>query len=436
MKKFIIKFSFISLFLVAFSFLNSCNKNEELGLNVQPSEDLLNVFFTKSIPITAHTVYEDSVRSDETTYNLAGSYLDPVFGLTTAGAYTQFRLTTTSVGYGTNAHCDSIVLSLAYQGFYGDTSSYLHLNVFEISDDFYYDNNYYSNDVLGVYKNNLADFNFKPNFKDSITVGSVKYAPHFRVKLKNSLGQKFIDASGTSDLADNTAFLKFFKGLYITTNNVSSGGAILYFNFLSSISKLTMYFHNDEDTLSYNFVINSDCARFNKFNHNKFSQANQDLKLQLKGDTAKGDSLLYIQAMAGTKIKLKFPEAINLNDLGKIAINKAELVLKVEDNSTDTYSPPEKLILSKINNDGTLSFIADYAYGDAYYGGSYSSTTKEYRFNVSKHIQDALLKGSFEDQGLFILVSGAAVKSNRVVIKGSKRSEDNLRLEIIYTKLE
>ncbi len=436
MKKFIIKFSFISLFLLAFAFLNSCNKNEELGLNVQPSEDMLNVFYTKSIPIAAYTVYEDSIRTDETTYNLAGSYLDPVFGLTTAGAYTQFRLTTTSVGYGANAHCDSIVLSLAYQGFYGDTSSYLHLNVFEISDDFYYDNIYYSNDVLGVYKNNLADINFKPNFKDSITVGSIKYAPHLRVKLKNSLGQKFIDASGTSDLADNTAFLKFFKGLYISTNNVTSGGTILYLNFLSSISKLTMYFHNDEDTLAYNFVINSDCARFNKFDHKKFSQASQDLKLQLKGDTTKGDSLLYIQAMAGTKIRLKFPEAMNLKDLGKIAINKAELVLKVEDNSTDIYAPPDKLILSKINSDGTLSFITDYAYGDAYYGGSYSSTTKEYRFNVSKHIQDALLNGAFEDQGLFILVSGAAVKSNRVVIKGAKRSEDNLRLEIIYTKLE
>ena len=110
--------------------------------------------------------------------------------------------------------------------------------------------------------------------------------------------------------------------------------------------------------------------------------------------------------------------------------------MKVDENSIGDYTPPEKLILSKINANGTTSFLTDYAYGDAYYGGYYSSTTKEYRFNISKHIQDALLNGSFEDKGLYILVSGAAVKSNRAVIKGNKSSQDNLRLEIIYTKID
>jgi len=429
----------LTFFLFLFiTFFTSCNKNEELGVNIQPSDDRLGVSFIQSIPVVAYTVYEDSIKTDETTNNLLGSYSDPVFGQTNAGIYTQFKLTTTAVNFGTSPVCDSIVLSMAYKGVYGDSSATLRLNVYEISDDFYYDNSYYSNDKLGTYKNNFANIDFVPNFTDSIQVGTTKYPAHLRIKLKKALGQKFINASGTSDLVDNSNFLKFFKGLYISTNTVSSGGAIIYFNLLSSLTKLSLYYHNDGDTAStaYNFIISDDCARFNSFDHKKFAGSDLVLKQQLAGDTVLGDSILFIQAMAGTKIKLKFPDVMNLNALGKIAINKAELVMKVDENTIGAYTPPDKLILSKINANGTISFLADYAYGDAYYGGYYSSTTKEYRFNVSKHIQDALLNGSFEDQGLYLLVSGAAVKSNRAVIKGHKSSQDNLRLEIIYTKID
>lgn len=436
MKNFRIKIRLAFLLFLFISFITSCNKNEELGLNIQPLEDIMGVNFIDTIPLIAYTVHEDSIRTDEVTYNLIGSYADPIFGLTNAGAYTQFKLTTTAVSFGNNPVCDSVVLSLAYQGFYGDTSTTMTLNVFEITDDMDIDKNYYSNDILGVFKYNLANVSFKPNFKDSVQVGSVKYAPHLRVKLKKSIGQKFINASGSSDLADNTNFLKFFKGLYISTKQVSSGGAILYFNFLSSISKLSLYYHNDEDTAAYNFIIDPTCARYNSFDHKKFSSADPLLKQQISGDTILGDSILYVQAMAGTKIKIKFPDILGLNNLGKIAINKAELVVKVDENTIGSYSPPEKLILSKINSDGTLSFLTDYAYGDAYYGGSYSSTTKEYRFNIGQHVQDALLKGSFEDKGLYLVVSGGAVKSNRAVLKGNKTSQDNLRLEIIYTKID
>jgi len=422
--------------------LSACNKNEELGLNIQPTEDIMGALFTDTIPVIAYTVKEDSFRTDEVTYNLIGSYTDPVFGTTNAGAYSQFVLTTTAVSFGNNPVCDSIVLSMAYQGFYGDTASTLTLNVFELADDLYYSNNYYSNDVMGVYKKNLANVSFKPNLKDSVLIGSTKYPPHLRIKLNKSFGQKFVDASGSSYLSDNSNFLKFFKGLYISTKQMSSGGCILYFNFLSSITKLSLYYHNDADTAAYNFVIDGYCARFNSFDHKNFASADPLLKQQIAGDTTLGDSLLYVQSMAGTKIKLKFPGILGLKHLltdsvnGRISILKAELVVKLDETASGDFAPPEKLILSKTNANGTMSFLTDYSYGDAYYGGSYSSTTKEYRFNIGQHIQDALLRGSFEDKGLNLVVSGSAVKSNRAVLKGNKRSQDNLRLEIIYTKID
>ncbi len=433
----------IWIFFVLAIFTVSCNKNEEIGSNIQPSENLLDVVFQNSIPITAHTITEDSVRTDETLLNMIGSYFDPIFGYTTAGMYTQFRLTTTAVDFGTNPVCDSIVLSLSYsKGFYGDTTSQMTLNVYELADVMNIDNNYYSNQRLGIYKTDLAHYSFIPNLKDSVAVGTSKYAPHLRVKLKKSLGDKIIGASGTSDLTDNTTFLKFFKGLYITTNKVSSDGSIIYISPTSSLSKLTVYYHNDTDTSEYKLVINENSARFNTFDHYKYVGASSALRQQISGDTVLGDNSLYLQAMSGTKIRLKFPKAVDSTffdntPLSKVAINKAELVIEVDATTVvDGFDPPSILSLVVINKDGTYSFLPDVAYGESYFGGTYSSTTHEYRFNISKYLQNSLLNGSFNDKGLFIVVSGSAVKGNRAFIKGPLSVEDNMRLEVIYTKLK
>jgi hypothetical protein len=436
----------IFLFIAVFTF--SCNKNEEIGSNIQPSENLLGVVFQNNIPIIAHTAIEDSIRTDETILNMIGSYYDPFFGITTAGMYTQFRLTSSNIDTAfTNSVCDSIILSLAYNGgFYGDTTTNLTLNIFEISDDFYIDQNYYSNKRLGTFKNNLANINFVPNLRDSVKVDGTMSIPQLRIKLKKSFGEKFINAS-SGDLVDNTSFLKFFKGLYITTNKVSSNGSILYFNTTSSVSKLTLYYHKISDTLSrkYNFVINENCARFNSFDHYNYYSAVDTLKNQIKKinpDTTLGKNKLYLQAMAGTKIRLKFPKALDSSyfentPINKIAINKAELIIDVDPTTIDDkLAPPSILSLVVINNDGTYSFLPDVAYGEAYFGGSYNSTTHEYRFNISKYFQNSLLNGSFDDKGLFIVVSGAAVKGNRAVILGPSSTDGNMRLEIIYTKLK
>ncbi|MEI6122464.1 MAG: DUF4270 domain-containing protein [Bacteroidota bacterium] len=443
MKNFRSNFRYHFLCVIVISVLGlSCNKNEELGMNVQPGENMLNVTFNNSMPIYAHTIKEDSVRTDETTLNLIGSIYDSVFGLTTAGMYTQLRLTTDNVNFGTGAICDSIMLSIAYSSFYGDTNTNLTLNVFEISDDFTLVNAYYSNDRLGIYKNNLANINFMPKLNDSVKIDGSNYAPQLRVKLKNSLGQKFIDASGTSYLANNTNFIDFFKGLYITTNPVSTSGTtakgvMLYFNALSSLTKLTMYYHNDADTLAYKFVLNDNCARFNTYDHHKFSVASSYLKQQIAGDTVLGDSILYLQSMAGTRVKLKFPDVATLSTLGNIAVNKAELVIKADaSNIDDTQTPPDRLSLAVINTDGTLSFLPDVAFGEAYYGGAYNTATNEYRFNITKYIQKALLNDSFDDNGLYLVASGSAVRSNRVVLFGPKNSKGNMHLDIIYTKIK
>ncbi|MBL7883437.1 MAG: hypothetical protein JNL69_05175, partial [Bacteroidia bacterium] len=46
--------------------VSSCNKESQLGLDVQPEGDLLNVLWSDTTTIYTRTVREDSLRTDET----------------------------------------------------------------------------------------------------------------------------------------------------------------------------------------------------------------------------------------------------------------------------------------------------------------------------------------------------------------------------------
>src|ERR1035437_4010104 len=83
-------------FLILFSGISilqtSCNKSSEVGLNVQPSTDLLYVNYIDTTALVTRTVREDSLRTDQyqilAGYGLLGKYVDPVFGTTTSSLYT------------------------------------------------------------------------------------------------------------------------------------------------------------------------------------------------------------------------------------------------------------------------------------------------------------------------------------------------------------
>jgi len=415
--------------------LSSCEEPDSIGLNVQPAGDQINVVQTDTISLFTHTTREDSLRSDEASYALLGSYLDPVFGLHTASFYSQLRLASNNADFGTNPQADSIVLTLVYETVYGDTLTPQTVKVYELGEDIYKDSSYYSNDEFTI-GSLLGSKTYVPTPSDSVLVEGVKKAPHLRIKLDASLAQRFINESGTTNLSDNANFLKFFKGIYVTTNPVGSKGAIISFDLLNSLSQVTMYYKNStSDSLKYNFVINENCARINHFSHN-FSQASSYLQSQISGDTTKGDSILYVQSMAGLKVKINYPYLKNLIANGKVAINKAELIIKLDKNDVTEgdFAPPALLTVIE-EQDGKIRYLLDQYEGTSYFGGSFNSSSYEYRFNIARHIQQ-ILDGDKENLGLSLVVSTASRSNtaNRVVLNGSKRS-DALRLSITYTKL-
>ena len=90
----------------------------------------------------------------------------------------------------------------------------------------------------------LADTTVVPKPTDKVLVeGSLK-DPQLRIRLSSVLGNKFLNASGTSNLATNEDFVNFFKGLYVSIENpsqTSGQGSILHFNLLSSETKFSFF---------------------------------------------------------------------------------------------------------------------------------------------------------------------------------------------------
>jgi len=447
------KTRFYAIALIAGFLLNACKEPDDIGLNIQPQGDMLNVEFSDTTSIEAYTVIDDSIITSSANLNLLGSIYDPIFGVVNASFATQLEPLSSNIHFGTNPVVDSMVLILAYNSYYGDTSVTSPptvVKVYQLTGALPNNDSIYSNYAI-QYDNNLelASYSFHPTPTTPYRIDPTNYAPQIRIRLNDNFAQSFINAADTNSTTgvytSIAKFQEFLKGLYITTIPVTSisEGAICYFDLkktqnASLVSRLNLYYHNSLDTIQLGFGVKLNSVKFNKFEHYNFNNASPLLKAQINGNKTLGDSLLYIQSMAGLSIKLKFPYLQNWYNKGKILINRAELVFSAEEIGTylDDYYASTTLSLPGNDTLSHLYFLIDY-YSSSF-GGTYDKTKKEYHFNITRQIQSFLYNNNHKT-GLYLTVSGRAVNASRVVIKGRHKNNNNfpgrLRLNLTYTKL-
>ncbi len=422
--------------------LAACKREEgDLGVVLQPEEDELHGHVAYISPLYTHTIKDDSLRSDELSNNMLGSYHDPVFGSVKTSFYTQVRLSTNNPTFDVpNIVVDSVVLSLVYAGnpYYGKLDPQT-FSVYEVTQDLYIDTNYYTNRVTATSTTDLID----PAFAIQ-TPNVVKYvrfpsgdsaAPQLRLRLDNALGQRIINESGTGNLSNNDAFTAWFKGLYVTVNNpgqLPGKGAVLYLNTLHNGSRLSVYYHqvSNPDPLELVLLINERSARYTR---TEYDYAGTAIEAQL-ADSTLGQQEFYLQAGAGLQAEMKFPSLLDLVADGPVIVNKAELIIPVQYFSLSPEVPPARVIVFGIDEEDNIYIVKDQFDGDAVFGGYYSDASKEYRFSLTRHIQD-LLTGNRPNRGLRINATLAAVSVNRVVLSGMNstgRAKPYLR--IVYTK--
>lgn len=407
-------------FAAIFLFQASCRKPEDLiDLGVQPPGERIDAAFSIGNPESS-TLGPDSIRTDQTVYNLAGSSYDPVFGKAQASFYSQVRLLTSNVVFSSASVVDSIVLTLKYHTVYGNSSTPQTFRVYEITQALARTNSYYSNSAIGFSAMEIGSIqNFIPSALSS----------QINIKLNNDFGQSLLNAD-PSHFVNNESFLNFFKGFYVKpdVDAVPGNGSILSFDLLSADSKMTLYY-KDTVQKTFDFVINENSVRVNNFN---LDYTGSEVATAL-ADPNENQKLVYVQSMGGVRTKIKLPDLTTVLEEGNLVINKAEFIIKAQDDNLN-YPPPARLRIVAIDSLGRFLEIPDFFEGSDHYGGIYNATTKEYRFNIGRHLLYTL-KGK-PNYDLLLLPSGSAANANRVVLYGGAAEEDKrMRLQITYTKL-
>ena len=384
----------LNFIIIFFIIISSCTDPNTIGINVQPPSDNIIISDTSSFNWqSSQTESEDSLRTDNALNLILGEINDPVFGLNIGSFYTQILLAENNIDLGNNPIVDSVILSYSYTGSYASLNQFNSLQVNQIYEDLYKDSTYYNNsfDIPTDNMDNVEDFYITNDVNN----------PLLRIRLKNNFGQNILDL-GSDLLKDNETFLQEFKGISILA---SAENSMLYLNPNAADSYLKIYYHNDEnisDTLSLDFELGGDACRINIFNEKNVNSILED------------NSKIYIQSMAGYKLKILLDKQSIKSLLDGKIINKVNMMFEVEDGSQAEYEAHEKLVLVRVNDQGDNIFLEDYIEGgETYFGGDLQDG--KYTFNITKYFFQMLNNELYTNE-LYLLSAGAAVNANRTIL--------------------
>ena len=446
-KRKVIKLS--AIFFLGLIVVIGCKKKEDgIGLNVQPQGDQLNVNLIDTASIITYSVKEDSLKSDELDGpSMLGTYIDPYFGKMEASIVSQIRLEASvdfSLASGSldSLVIDSVIMYLALQGSFGNLDPQT-FEVYQMDEDIDIDSTYYTNKLMPTTGPNLAVSG--PITPDPVSVGYVEgllteYAI-LNIPLSiNEFGWKMFNESGNTALSGNDGtgeFLDWYKGLVIKANNPMQGvndGGIFYADMVNDFSKVTIFYRDtsgtasEHDTLSFDFNFNANCAHYNAVD---IDYSNTFVGAQIN-DSTFGMDVFYLQALGGTKAKIHFPNLTDFIDSGKVVVNKAELVLPIQYNSLDNFTPSEYLFLTRVDENGNISFLPDA--NESGHGGQLDLTTNNYTFNITRYINN-IFAGEMPNEDLTLVIGGSGITANRVILNGANSLyKDKPKLVLTYTK--
>jgi len=438
-----------AIFFLGLFVSTGCKKKEDgIGLNVQPQGDQLNVELIDTASIITYTIKEDSLKSDELDGpSMLGTYVDPYFGKMDASIVSQLRLEA-SVDFALTSGSldslviDSVVMYLALQGSFGNLDAQT-FEVYQIDEDIDIDSTYYTNKPMTTTGPNLAIGG--AIIPDPVSVGFVEGVLSdfaiLNIPLSiNDFGWAMFNESGNTSLSGNDGtgeFVEWYNGLLIKANNPTQSvneGGIIYTDMVNDFSKITIFYRDTSgvssthDTLSFDFNFNANCAHYNSVD---IDYSNTFVEAQIN-DSTFGMDVYYLQALGGTKAKIHFPNLTNFIDSGKVVVNKAELILPIQYNTLDNFTPSDFLFLTQVDENGDVSFLPDV--NESSHGGQLDLSSNSYTFNITRYINQ-VFAGEIENNGLTVVVGGSGITANRVILNGmNSQNKDKPKLVLTYTK--
>lgn len=418
-------------------------KKDTGSIGLDSGDAALQPFTIDTFTLITRTVREDSLRSDQTSYQLLGALNSADFGRSTAGMAVSFALPNSSFVFPAGVVIDSVVFQAAYTGatqYVGDLNTPMNYVVEEVNQRLYADSGYYSSQQIPG--NNSQNFNgILHKLTDSVTIVengvSRTYEPHLRLNLSQAYINKFQNAQ-PGNLGSNSSFQDYFNGLKITCNGSGLGigqGNVIYFNMNSPISGIAVYYN---DTGKYVFPVGTNGAKINLFTQD-FSGV-PGILTQLN-DTNGNFNNTYVQSMSGLKTRIDIPNLLNLVDSGVYAVIDASIQIHYDEAFNSTEFPAfSRTLLLKRDSNNRNNFVMDQLLNSDFYGGT-RNTNGYYEFRVTREIQDILnnyrLNGLNRNTGFFLIApSDNPISASRMMMDTQKGVARGIKfkLKLVKTK--
>ncbi|MBV7532010.1 DUF4270 family protein [Chitinophaga sp. sic0106] len=442
--------SYIAAIVSVLYVSSGCNEATLLGKNLIPPGDLVNATDTTITGIITHNVlqYDSSIINGYNYYNktLGSITADPVFGKTHAFVYMQVGLPSSGFTFeGVSQTLDSVVLSISYGGYTGDSTTPQTFSVYRMNETgFKIDSNYAYNKPLKYDPSQLlGTATVTPlTARDSVSVYGAKETAQIRIKLSNAFGNELLAQKSDGAFKNDSAFAVFLNGLAIVPDTVQANHKnMMYVTMNSTNTKLTVFYKNTTtDSLRAAFTFNSSSSAHSNYFARNFNGSEAGNYINTANPL--GDSLLFIQAQPGLATKFTIP---GLENFPNVLINNAELIITQvtvgESDQNNIYSDPTSLILRQYTNGDSTKLPIDASAGTAYYGGTKQVVTNfggmmisQYKFTLNHYLQ-MLIKKTETNNGFILMgYSPLVMDVNRLKAGGGNHSQYSMKLRVIYTK--
>lgn len=427
------------------SLSTGCKKpTDDIGSDIGVVGGNISATFVDTLKIVALSEREDSVRADRTSLAPLGSFFDPYFGITTTSLFLNFNINQvfpSGIPNPGTLVVDSVVLRLRYANptHFGNIGKYkgiVRVSVHRLLDQLTVQttpgNGYSSIRNFNYDTNPIGNAVIVPNPYDSVKVDGKNEAPHVRIKLSNAFGQQLLTQNPMA-FVSSEAFVQYFRGLFLKVQPATNfgDGGFLYLFPPGAGSRLTVHYN---DSSRINMTINPDNSVWTGRHEHNYSPAIPPF--QNFSGKVPGNDILLIQPLSGSRVKIHIPFLKNFNSDKSKAVNKAELIFPVDDTYTGKYPVPDLLLLARYDaTKDSLFNLADFIQSQGNNGGSYDSEKKEYKFNITLHVQ-AVISGLTNNDTLVLETANKQTRGNRVALYGTENLTKKVRLRIYYTNLQ
>jgi hypothetical protein len=190
---------------------------------------------------------------------------------------------------------------------------------------------------------------------------------------------------------------------------------------------MVLYYTIGGEQKKFTFNINSNAARFNKMD---FDFVNTPLESSLNIEEFAQEKI-YFQA-SHIRPEFHFPYLTNFTESRNIVINKAELIVPVQNFSGSSFDPSNQLFIGRVSSNLLTTFTFDYSLGSTV---TYNSEEKTFNFNLTRDLQ-RVVSGEIENIGYRIFSTnffGSSIE--RIIFSGPKSiTKDKTKLVITYTE--